>query len=189
MPFTIVVGVHSSNRAIGAKGKIPWKCKADMKFFKELTTHTSVPDKVNAVIMGRTTYESIGKPLPNRLNAVLSRKNVEHKNFFYKSLDETIETFENNPNVETIFVIGGENVYKQAIDHPKCEKIYLNMIGTGCTLSDCALSDCTLSDCALSDCALSECDAFFPEIDPTKYKLINTQKISEDVTGFLYKKI
>ncbi len=177
MPFTIVVGVHSSNRAIGAKGKIPWKCKADMKFFKELTTRTSVSDKVNAVIMGRTTYESIGKPLPNRLNAVLSTKSVENKNFFYKSLDETIETFENNPNVETIFVIGGENVYKQAINHPKCEYIYLNMIGSD------------LSECDLSECDLSECDTFFPEIDPTKYKLIDTKTISKDVIEFLYKKI
>ena len=79
MPFNIVLGVHSSNRAIGANGKIPWKCKADMKFFKELTTRTSIPGKINAVIMGRNTYESIGKPLPNRLNAVLTTKNEENK--------------------------------------------------------------------------------------------------------------
>ena len=73
MPFDIIVGAHSSNMAIGAQGKIPWKCRADMKFFKDLTTHTNDPTKINAIIMGRNTHMSIKNVLPNRLNVVLTK--------------------------------------------------------------------------------------------------------------------
>ncbi|HCA57471.1 MAG TPA: dihydrofolate reductase, partial [Blastocatellia bacterium] len=56
----------AENFAIGKGGKLPWHYPADLKFFKETTTG-------NAVVMGRTTWDSIGRPLPNRLNIVLSR--------------------------------------------------------------------------------------------------------------------
>jgi len=206
MPFTIIVGAHSTNRAIGAKGKIPWKCRADMNFFKEITTKVSDSTKMNAVIMGRKTFESLPKPLPTRLNVVLSKggsvlstlyeygpsefhayvfTTVSKPDNEKKKIGEMIsiptnvviqDTFDNaitkleqDPNIETIFGIGGENLYKQAINHPKCEKIYLNEVHVVCDLS--------------------ESDAFFPEIDPKMYKLVDTAIIDRTVTSFVFSAI
>ena len=159
MPFSIIVGMHVTNRAIGFAGKIPWKCRADMKFFKEITTATRDGNKVNAVIMGRKTFESLHSPLPNRVNVVLSKGS--------SNLDETIAVLESNPTIETIFVIGGEMVYKEAINHPKCDKIYLNTV----------------------HCDLLGGDAFFPEIDPNMYELVQTTVIDATVTSYIYTRI
>jgi dihydrofolate reductase len=172
MPFDIVVGVHADNWAIGADGKIPWKCPADMKFFKEVTTTTQDPAKTNAVVMGRTTFDSIGKALPNRLNIVLSktalRGSCEEGVFFMRDFNEAIEQLEEMPEVETIYVIGGEMVYRQAISHPKCDKIYLNTIHKSCDLS--------------------KADRFFPDINKYDFELIKKASIDLCVTAYLYKK-
>ena len=170
MPFSIIVGMHSSNRAIGAKGKIPWKCRADMKFFKEFTSVVKDPTKTNAVIMGRKTFESLPTPLPNRLNVVISRKwNALLLDKGVPDFDKAIYHLESDPTVETIFVIGGEMVYREALNHPKCEKIYLNMVHVVCDLS--------------------EADAFFPEIDSTQYELVETTIIDPTVTSYVYTRI
>ena len=161
MPFDIIAGIHVTNRAIGFAGKIPWKCRTDMKFFKEITTTTRDSTKVNAVIMGRKTFESLHSPLPNRVNVVLSKSS--------NNLDETITKLESDPTIETIFVIGGEMVYKEAINHPKCDKIYLNTVHVVFDLLG--------------------ADAFFPEIDPNMYKLVQTTVMDATVTSYLYKRI
>ena len=176
MPFDIVVGVHADNWAIGADGKIPWKCPADMKFFKELTTTTQDPAKTNAIIMGRATFDSMGKPLPNRLNVVLSKTQKACEKyamdsggvFFMQDFSEAIQRLEEMPEIETIYVIGGEMVYRQAISHPKCEKIYLNTIHKSCDLS--------------------KADRFFPAINKFDYELIKKASIDLCVTAYLYKK-
>jgi dihydrofolate reductase len=177
MPFSIIVGAHATNWAIGSAGKIPWKCRADMKFFKETTSNVNDSTKLNAVIMGRKTFESLQKPLPNRLNVIITKGSLLIKNndlsnnsiVFSNEFDKIIDELELNPNIETIFVIGGENVYKQALQHPKCEKIYLNLVHV--------------------ECDLSGADAFFPEIDSTKYGLVETTIIDPTVTSHVYEKI
>ena len=180
MPFSIIVGVHATNWAIGSANKIPWKCRADMNFFKETTSNVNDSTKMNAVIMGRKTFESLQKPLPNRLNVVLTKgplliKNNDSSNnsknsiVFSNNFDKIIDELELNPKIETIFVIGGEMVYKQALQHPKCEKIYLNMVQ--------------------AECDLSGADAFFPEIDLTKYGLVETTIIDPTVTSYVYKRL
>ena len=80
-----------------------------------------------------------------------------------------INELELNPSIETIFVIGGENVYKQALQHPKCEKIYLNIVHV--------------------ECDLSGADAFFSNPDPTKYGLAETTIIDPTVTSYVYKRL
>ena len=170
MPFSIIVGVHATNWAIGSSGKIPWKCRADMKFFKETTCDVNDSTKMNAVIMGRKTFESLQKPLPNRVNKVLTNKPDNFcKDIFSNDFDKVIDELELNPSIETIFVIGGENVYKQALQHPKCEKIYLNIVHV--------------------ECNLSGADAFFPNPDPTKYGLVETTIIDPTVTSCVYKRL
>lgn len=170
MPFSIIVGVHATNWAIGSAGKIPWKCRADMKFFKETTSNVNDSTKMNAVIMGRKTFESLQKPLPNRLNVVLTKEAKNNDSIvFSNNFDKIIDELELNPKIETIFVIGGENVYKQALQHPKCEKIYLNMVQ--------------------AECDLSGADVFFPEIDLTQYGLVETTIIDPTVTSYVYKRL
>ena len=98
----IIVAYSIPQRIIGYKSAIPWmgKLPADMRRVRELTTN-------QAIIMGRKTYESIGKPLPNRQNIVISSKSD------INSLDKAFDTVE--PNRDS-FIFGGANVYKQSID-------------------------------------------------------------------------
>jgi len=174
MVFDIIAAIHISNNAIGKNGALPWKNAVDMKYFRELTTTTSDISKINAVIMGRKTYESIGAPLRNRENIVLSRDNYNKNTViphltFQTSLESTLHMLDANPNVENVFVIGGESVYKSALDHPQCRHIYLNLISTKCDVDD--------------------ADAFFPTIDSNKYKLLSEKVIASDVLNRVYTKI
>jgi len=100
----------SKNSAIGKDGKLPWHYPADLRFFKETTTG-------NAVVMGANTWRSIGKPLPNRLNIVLSRSgNVDAPSHVIKlaSKDEVCalaQYFDRD-----VFIIGGAKTYSEFAD-------------------------------------------------------------------------
>jgi dihydrofolate reductase len=125
--FDIVVA-HDLNRGIGKNNTLPWHCAPDMAYFKLLTTHCA-PGTSNAVIMGRNTWESLPsrfKPLPNRTNIVVSKK--------LNSLDtaSVAPTFEEalqmaSPSAH-IFVIGGQQLYATAINHPECRTLYITKI-------------------------------------------------------------
>ena len=97
----------SKNRVIGNKGQIPWKIKGEQKRFRELTTG-------NVVIMGRKSFEEIGKPLKNRTTKVVSNsKSFNEQNCFtVGSLKAAINLF---PNRE-IYIAGGERIYREAIE-------------------------------------------------------------------------
>ena len=113
----LVVAI-SANNAIGKDNQLLWHLPADLKHFKTITTG-------NTIIMGRKTYDSIGKPLPNRRNIVITRQKdlklegIEVAN----SLEEAIALCETD---ESIYVIGGAEIYKQAL--PMCTKIYLTRV-------------------------------------------------------------
>ena len=75
-PFSVVVAVCKQSRGIGKDNQLPWRLRADMQYFKQLTRSTRDPTKRNAVIMGRKTWQSIPpkfRPLDDRVNVVLSR--------------------------------------------------------------------------------------------------------------------
>jgi|TARA_B110000858_G_scaffold64976_1_gene75278 dihydrofolate reductase len=104
-----LIAAISSNGVIGQNNHLPWKLPLDLKWFR---LHTSNA----AIIMGRQTYESIkSKPLPNRLNIVLSRKHetrlYQENVIWCSSLDEAINAAENL----NIFVIGGGDIFRQAL--------------------------------------------------------------------------
>jgi dihydrofolate reductase len=117
MNLSLIVAI-AENGVIGGDNKLLWHLPADLKYFKQLTTG-------NIIIMGRKTYESIGKPLPNRINIVISR-DLNYSNegcINVNSIEEAIEIAENlnaecliakNP-IHEIFVIGGAQIYKLAI--------------------------------------------------------------------------
>jgi dihydrofolate reductase len=164
--FDIIAAVHISNNAIGKNGKLPWKNAADMRYFQALTTETMDADKKNAVIMGRKTYESIGKPLRNRENIVLTSAPDQSNPMFQSNFDVALQILGANPKIEKIFVIGGESIYKTALDHDQCRKVYLNLIST--------------------DCDVKDADTFFPKIDMTKFNMIREFTIAPDVLNRVY---
>ncbi len=99
------------NGAIGKGGKLPWHYSADMKFFKETTTG-------NAVVMGRKTWLSLKKPLPNRLNIVLSRTSEIEPQESLLVLQSVESVVSIARDLETdLYVIGGEQVYRSFLPH------------------------------------------------------------------------
>lgn len=123
-----IIVAMSINRTIGKDGKIPWRCKPDMKRFKEITTG-------HIVIMGRKTFESMGsKPLKNRVNIVVTSKPLSEQNIADGVLSATsvqdalFIARHSNLLEKDIFFIGGERIYAEAL--AVSNKIYLTLIGT-----------------------------------------------------------
>jgi len=138
--ITIIVAM-GKNREIGADNQLLWHLPKDLKHFKELTSG-------HPIIMGRKTYESIGKPLPNRTNIVISRKNdwFEEGILIVGSIKEALKFAKKID--ENVFIIGGGTIYEQTID-----------------LAD--QLEVTLVDAEL------KADTFFPKIDEKKWLKTN----------------
>ena len=145
MALALIVAT-SENNVIGHLNKIPWYMPRDLKHFANIT-------RGHTVIMGRNTYESIlahlGKPLPDRENIVVTRQ----KDFtaagctVVHSLDEALKI---SPQEKEVFVIGGAQLYAESM--PKVAKIYRTLIHT-----------------------TIEGDAFFPTLNSTHWKLIESK--------------
>ncbi|WP_408006226.1 dihydrofolate reductase [Pseudalkalibacillus sp. A8] len=129
------------NRVIGKDNDLPWHLPEDLKWFRRVSTgHT--------VIMGRRTYESIGKPLPNRKNVIVTNdKNYQAEGCIVThSIDEALQQ-----DGDEQIVIGGTNVFKQVLD--RAERIYLTYIDEE-----------------------FDGDTFFPEIDESEWELKSKEK-------------
>nr|AIA10700.1 dihydrofolate reductase [uncultured bacterium] len=109
----MIIGIAAVDRkgAIGKGGKLPWHYSADMKFFRETTTG-------NAVVMGRKTWLTIGKPLKNRLNIVLSRDATIEPQESLLVLSDIDSVLSFNQSLTTdLYVIGGAQIYKAFLPH------------------------------------------------------------------------
>lgn len=120
---------------VGKDGKLPWRLRGDTAFFKRLTTTTTAPDRQNAVIMGRRTWQSIParyRPLPGRLNLVLSRAAdlaLPEGVLSAARLDAALAQIEERAEgIERAFVIGGGEIYRLALEHPRCRRAYLTRV-------------------------------------------------------------
>ncbi|MEK9726858.1 MAG: dihydrofolate reductase [Candidatus Margulisiibacteriota bacterium] len=126
MKFDIVVA-HDLNHGIGINNQLPWHSKVDMMHFKTLTT--GINGQNNAVIMGRKTWESIPekfRPLPDRTNIVLSKSTQCIENAMAAaSFEQALTLAESH---DRIFVIGGSQIYEEAIAHPKCHQLHVTKI-------------------------------------------------------------
>lgn len=126
MVSSIIVAA-ASNGAIGGDNKMLWHMPTDMKYFKNMTTN-------HTVIMGRKSYDALGKPLPNRVNIVISKNENYKLNGCYTvtSLDEAFnlaqELYSNNDDAaeQQIFVIGGAQIYRLAM--PLVDKLLVTEI-------------------------------------------------------------
>ena len=117
-PAISMIVARSRNHVIGRDNQMPWKISADLQFFKRVTMGFPV-------IMGRKTWESIGRPLPGRRNIIVSR-NADYQAAgaeLVGSLDEALNSLSEFPRV---FVIGGEQLFKQAFD--KADRLYITEI-------------------------------------------------------------
>lgn len=119
-PSIAAIVAMAENRVIGVNNKLPWHLPADLHHFKALTTG-------HAILMGRKTHESIGKPLPNRLNLIMSR-DPDYKAdgcTTVSSLDDAISETTKHHHTQ-LFVIGGAEIYQQLM--PQVNQLYLTIV-------------------------------------------------------------
>jgi len=147
-PRISIMVAHSRNMAIGKANTLLWRLPEDLKRFKKLTTG-------HPIIMGRKTYQSIGRPLPERTNVVITRDiNLEIPGcIVVHSTGEAIEKAKEFDR-EEIFIIGGGEIYKEAL--PMTDRLYITVLDKDV-----------------------DADTFFPE-----YSKIFTKKISEEPGEF-----
>lgn len=163
-PKISILVAMAKNRVIGINNTLPWRCPEDLKHFKALTMG-------HHILMGRKTYESIGKPLPGRTTVIITRKAhlkaegclVAH------SLEEAISLCDND---HEIFIVGGTDIYTQAL--PLADKLYLTEIQKDVT-----------GDAEFPDFNLSEWQEISREIrhqetpEPLEFHFIEYQRFTE----------
>jgi len=117
MKISLIVAM-ASNRVIGSNNKMPWHLSADLKNFKKITMGS-------AILMGRKTFESIGKPLPGRTNIIISRNTAYQQEgcLVFNSVEKALESCHNE---KEIFVIGGSALYEMLL--PVADRLYLTEI-------------------------------------------------------------
>lgn len=118
-PVISAIVAMAENRVIGAKNQLPWHLPADLAHFKSITTG-------HPILMGRKTYESIGKPLPNRTNIIMTRDpyyQVDHC-IVVSSIDDAIAAASDEH--QEFFIIGGAEIYQQLL--PSIQRLYLTLI-------------------------------------------------------------
>lgn len=130
--LSMVVAVDALN-GIGKDGSIPWKDSLDMKWFSYVTTKEYIPGKRNAVIMGRVTWDSLPKgykPLPNRLNVVITRNPLFNTPLadVQCSLVDAITTCMGNEEVGRVFIIGGSSIYEEVLKDKRLSEVYISRI-------------------------------------------------------------
>ncbi len=142
-----IIAAVSRNNVIGNKGVIPWKIKGEQKRFKELTTGKTV-------IMGKRSFEEIGRPLPNR-KTILVSKTLNYK-------DENCTTARSLPDAlrlagkDDVFIAGGEQLYREAL--PLADRLYITRIDLDI-----------------------EGDTFFPNFNTSDYVKINEEEFGKDI--------
>lgn len=148
MLISIIVAM-GRNRAIGFQNTLPWRLSADLKRFKDLTMG-------HHILMGRKTYESIGRPLPGRTSIVITRQTDFQAEgcLLAPSLEAAIAIAQARGEQEA-FVIGGAEIYAQALPH--ADRLYLTLVD-----------------------AAPEADAFFPELAETDWQRLETITVEAD---------
>ena len=148
-----LIAAFAQNRVVGIDNTLPWHLPEDLKYFKRTTSG-------KAIIMGRKTYESIGRPLPNRTNIVVSR-NPEFKAegvVTVFTLEEAIthaESVNHINGVDEVMIIGGAAIYEASL--PMADRLYLTHVH-----------------------ANVKGDAYFPEVDLTAWNEVGREDFEKD---------
>lgn len=146
----------ASNRVIGLNNKMPWHLSADLKRFKQITLGAPI-------LMGRKTFESIGRPLPGRANIILSRNPAYEQDGCIVVNDLETALWTGGRHGDELFVIGGADLYREML--PRADRLYMTEIKR-----------------AFAG------DTFFPEWNPDEWEEIAREEIDDDVAaGFGYR--
>ncbi len=158
-----------AKRGIAKNGSLPWRLPGDMKYFTQMTTSQLQGAPPNIVIMGRRTWQSLPtkfRPLPKRRNIVLTRHaeslSVPAEVVIEPSLSNAVEFAYRETDQSRCFVIGGADVYEQAMNEPTCDLLYLTQIE-----------------------AEFDCDVFLPAYDD-RFILVQTSDVQEE-NGIAYR--
>lgn len=131
MEYAIIVACTSSG-GIGKNNKIPWHITEDLRHFQKITLDSNDPKRVNVVIMGRNTWESLpNKPLPTRINIVISSTLTQDDitgALIARSLEHAHSIIKTYPYIGRVFVIGGSKLYRDAMFDHHYTKVYLTNI-------------------------------------------------------------
>jgi dihydrofolate reductase len=119
IPLMIAIAAMSQNRVIGCGGKIPWHLPEDFRWFKKMTIG-------QVLVMGRKTFESIGKPLPSRVTIVLSHREFSSPGVRWISDLAQLDHLPDDLRGREIFICGGAQVYAAAL--PFCSELYLTLV-------------------------------------------------------------
>lgn len=142
-PMVSIIAAMARNRVIGINNTLPWHLPADFKHFKQVTLG-------KPVVMGRLTYESIGKPLPGRMNIIVTSdtgyrpENADESCIVVHTLDDALDAA---GQVDEIMIIGGASFYAQTL--PRADRLYLTIIDED-----------------------FDGDAWFPEFEPEEWREI-----------------
>ncbi|ARV07469.1 diacylglycerol kinase [Polaribacter sp. SA4-10] len=144
-----IIAAIAHNNALGKDNDLIWHLPADLKRFKNVTTG-------NHILMGRNTFESIGRPLPNRTTIIITRNDSYFKEgcLIANSIENAIDLVENDAD---IFLIGGAQIYKEAIEKNLAQRLDITLVHHG-----------------------FEADVFFPEIDLTIWKEVTREDFKAD---------
>ena len=147
-----IIVAYDQNKGIGIHNSLPWKLSDDLKNFKKLTEN-------NYIVMGRKTFDSIGRALPNRKNIILTRQEnyTQEKCAIAHNIDSILNLAKEKPHYE-IFIIGGAEIYQILL--PFVNRLYITKVHT-----------------------IKEADAFFPEWDPTQFKRIGHKYYDKDTNN------
>jgi dihydrofolate reductase len=150
-----LVAAIDKNNAIGYQNKLLCYLPNDLRYFKQLTTSGNH----NIVVMGRKTFESISKPLPNRINVVLTKNKdyiAPRGVFVYHSVEEILKQYRNYGECKpSLWIVGGSEIYRQFM--PYADRLYITLI----------------------DHVFENADAFFPQITD-EWQLISEQRNKAD---------
>lgn len=129
--FSVIVAC-SLNGGIGLNNKIPWYIPDELKYFKHITTNCP-EGSTNVVIMGKNTWNSLPKkPLPKRINIIVSStlqsNNLQHNTYIVSCFSDALSLCSKLNNTHKVFVIGGNQLYNEALNHPQCENVYVTHI-------------------------------------------------------------
>lgn len=144
-----LIAAKGLNNEIGQEGKLPWSLSGDLKRFKEITTG-------HPILMGRKTFQSIGKPLPKRTNIVISADRTFQAEgvIVVPSFERGLETA--GPFGDELFVIGGSRVFAEAL--PYCQRLYLTTVQG----------------------VFPQADVFFPTLDTQEWKILDQEDFPAD---------
>jgi len=147
MKISLIVAM-ASNRVIGLNNKMPWHLSADLKRFKHITMGSPI-------LMGRKTYESIGKPLPGRTNIIISR-NLSYSQegcLVFNDLTTALKTI--SESADEVFIVGGSDLYKAIM--PMADTLHITLINRD-----------------------FQGDTLFPEIDFNEWLEVSREDIKDD---------